>query len=138
MNFVTRWCICVSFPDIIGQIKVRSDTTEILACSTILPSDRDDWQRLYCVGVAPTTHNHRVIIDGPGSETVYNGHEFKTDLLYTRANQYISGKSKTTGLDKFCRNDLLEKLEVNCIQYNVQVVMKYNIYFVAGFNYFKP
>lgn len=87
-------CICVSFPDITGQIKVRSDTTAILPCSTILPSDRDDWQRLYCVGVDPSTHNHRVIIDGPGSETVYNGHEFKTDLLYTRANQYISGKSK--------------------------------------------
>lgn len=78
---------------ILGQIRVTRDTTEVLPCSTVLPADRDDWQRLYCVGVDPNTHNHRVIVDGPGSETVYNGHEFKTDLLYTRANQYISGEA---------------------------------------------
>lgn len=78
---------------ILGQIRVTRDTTEVLPCSTVLPADRDDWQRLYCVGVDPNTHNHWVIVDGPGSETVYNGHEFKTDLLYTRANQYISGEA---------------------------------------------
>lgn len=94
---------------ILGQIKVTSDKTEILPCSTVIPADRDDWQRLYCVGVDPNTHNHRVIVDGPGSETVYNGHEFKTDLLYTRANQYISGDAKT----QLTANSISE---VSCLQ----------------------
>ena len=35
---------------------------------------------------------HRVIIDGPGSTTVFNGGEAMTDLLYTRYNNFIEGK----------------------------------------------
>ena len=34
----------------------------------------------------------RVVIDGEGSNTVFNGHEFHTDIKFTRINNYISGK----------------------------------------------
>ena len=43
-----------------------------------------------CENVTPLP-NHRVIVDGPGSETVYNGNIMGTDLLYTINNHYISG-----------------------------------------------
>lgn len=74
------------------QINITSDILEVSPCLDIIPNDRKDWER-HCVGVDPSRKNHRVIIDGQGSETVYNGHEFKTDLKYTRANRYISGKT---------------------------------------------
>ena len=78
-----------------GQINITSDVLEVTACLDIIPNDRKDWERR-CVGINPTRKNHRIIIDGSGSDTVYNGHEFKTDLLYTRANRYISGKNEQT------------------------------------------
>jgi hypothetical protein len=34
----------------------------------------------------------RLVIDGPGSQTVFNGPIPMSDLLCTRANRYISGK----------------------------------------------
>lgn len=80
-----------------GQINITSDIMEVSPCLDIIPNDRKDWER-HCVGVDPSRKNHRVIIDGQGSETVYNGHEFKTDLKYTRANRYISGKTQGSNL----------------------------------------
>ncbi|KAL5013969.1 hypothetical protein ScPMuIL_008239 [Solemya velum] len=65
-----------------------SDYTEIVDCLDVLPDDRTDWETR-CVGVDGTVHNHRVIIDGPGSMTVFNGPEPLVDLLYTRANRHI-------------------------------------------------
>ena len=79
------------FAFITDQINITSDVLETMPCLDIIPNDRKDWER-HCVGVATSRKNHRIIIDGKGSNTVYNGHEFKTDLLYTRANRYISGK----------------------------------------------
>lgn len=35
----------------------------------------------------------RVIIDGPGSGTVFNGHAPLRDELYTLTNHYVSGKA---------------------------------------------
>lgn len=60
----------------------------------MIPDDRDDWEERFCEGVNPKTKNHRIVIDGEGSETVYNGHTYKNDLTYTRANRYISGNDK--------------------------------------------
>jgi hypothetical protein len=79
---------CISL--LTDQINITSDILEVTSCLDILPDDRRDWERL-CVGMDPTRKNHRIIRDGEGSDTVYNGHEFRTDLKYTRANRYISG-----------------------------------------------
>ncbi|XP_053407458.1 uncharacterized protein LOC123547213 isoform X2 [Mercenaria mercenaria] len=38
--------------------------------------------------------NHRIIIDGPGSGTVFNGHEPLFDELYTLTNHYVSANWK--------------------------------------------
>ncbi|XP_070573548.1 uncharacterized protein [Ptychodera flava] len=48
----------------------------------------DDWE-YKCVDETQLL-NHRLIIDGPGSATVFNGHDVMIDLLYTRANTYVS------------------------------------------------
>ncbi|XP_062596534.1 uncharacterized protein LOC134257978, partial [Saccostrea cucullata] len=72
-----------------AQINMTSDVLEVSPCLDLIPNDRQDWER-HCVGVDPSRRNHRIVIDGEGSDTVYNGHEFKTDLKYTRANRYIS------------------------------------------------
>jgi hypothetical protein len=73
-------------------MNVSSDIMEVVACQDIIPNDRTDWEKIHCVGVDPKFKNHRIIVDGKGSETVYNGHEFKFDLMYTRANRYVSGQ----------------------------------------------
>ncbi|XP_062582876.1 uncharacterized protein LOC134244633, partial [Saccostrea cucullata] len=72
------------------QINITSDKSETIKCEDVIPDDRDDWEERFCEGVNPKTKNHRIIIDGEGSETVYNGHTYKNDLKYTRANRYIS------------------------------------------------
>ncbi|XP_070573546.1 uncharacterized protein [Ptychodera flava] len=54
-------------------------------CDTYL---LEEWK--YKCADETTLPNHRLIIDGPGSATVFNGHEPLVDLLYTRANTYIS------------------------------------------------
>lgn len=77
--------------NISAQMNVTSDIMEAIPCEDIVPNDRVDWERIHCVGVDAKFKNHRVVVDGEGSETVYNGHEFKTDLRYTRANRYVSG-----------------------------------------------
>ncbi|XP_070573761.1 uncharacterized protein [Ptychodera flava] len=48
----------------------------------------DEWE-FRCV-YTTQLKNHRFIIDGPGSKTVFNGHKPSFDLKYTRANRYIS------------------------------------------------
>lgn len=82
--------------NISAQMNVTSDIQEAIACKDIVPNDRVDWERIHCVGVDAKFKNHRVVVDGEGSETVYNGHEFKTDLKYTRANRYVSGVSRNS------------------------------------------
>nr|XP_006820036.1 PREDICTED: uncharacterized protein LOC102804939 [Saccoglossus kowalevskii] len=42
-----------------------------------------------CIEETPLP-NHRYIVDGPGSLTVFNGHTPLVDLMYTRVNTYVS------------------------------------------------
>ncbi|XP_035697583.1 uncharacterized protein LOC118430698 [Branchiostoma floridae] len=49
----------------------------------------DHWERARCVEQTPL-QNHRWIVDGEGSRTVFNGHEPLVDMRYTRANRYVS------------------------------------------------
>lgn len=77
-----------------GQINITADRLETIKCLDVIPDDRDDWEERFCEGVNPKIKNHRIVTDGEGSETVYNGHTYKNDLKYTRANRYISGNHK--------------------------------------------
>ena len=75
-----------------GPINITSDSLEIVACESLIPDDRrSDWLK-WCRGVDPTLPNHRTLIDGENSATVFNGHERLKDLKYTKANTYVSGK----------------------------------------------
>ncbi|VDH98959.1 Hypothetical predicted protein [Mytilus galloprovincialis] len=66
------------------------DYLELVDCSTkIVPTDRPDF-RIWCRGENSAVKNHRVIQDGPGSLAVFNGPIFMNDMMYTRANNYIS------------------------------------------------
>ncbi|XP_052081925.1 uncharacterized protein LOC127719726 isoform X2 [Mytilus californianus] len=66
------------------------DYLEWVDCSTkIIPSDRQDFL-MWCRGENSAIKNHRVIQDGPDSLSVFNGPIFMNDMLYTRANNYIS------------------------------------------------
>eukprot|EP00058_Branchiostoma_floridae_P000530 XP_002586018.1 hypothetical protein BRAFLDRAFT_110184 [Branchiostoma floridae] len=49
----------------------------------------DHWELARCVEQTPL-QNHRWIVDGEGSRTVFNGHEPLVDMRYTRANRYVS------------------------------------------------
>ncbi|XP_078695732.1 uncharacterized protein LOC144924477 [Branchiostoma floridae x Branchiostoma belcheri] len=49
----------------------------------------DHWEQARCVEQSPL-QNHRWIVDGEGSQTVFNGHEPLVDMRYTRANRYVS------------------------------------------------
>ncbi|VDI54125.1 Hypothetical predicted protein [Mytilus galloprovincialis] len=66
-----------------------ADYLEILPCLDLIPEDRSDW-KLLCKGVHPKIQNHRLIVDGPGSQTVFNGPTPMFDLMFTRANTFIS------------------------------------------------
>ncbi|XP_033637389.1 uncharacterized protein LOC117298318 isoform X2 [Asterias rubens] len=48
----------------------------------------DEWERR-CIEETPLD-NHRYIIDGPGSMTVFNGEMELVDMLYTRSNGYMA------------------------------------------------
>ncbi|XP_022100338.1 uncharacterized protein LOC110984441 [Acanthaster planci] len=48
----------------------------------------EEWERR-CIEDTPLD-NHRYVIDGPGSLTVFNGHEEQVDMLYTRINTFIA------------------------------------------------
>ncbi|XP_022103294.1 uncharacterized protein LOC110986022 [Acanthaster planci] len=48
----------------------------------------EEWERR-CIEDTPLK-NHRYIIDGPGSMTVFNGHEELVDRLYTRSNTFMA------------------------------------------------
>ncbi|CAG2251012.1 unnamed protein product [Mytilus edulis] len=66
------------------------DYLEFVDCSTkIIPTDRPDFL-MWCRGENSAVKNHRVIQDGPESLAVFNGAIFMNDMLYTRANNYIS------------------------------------------------
>ncbi|CAH1258771.1 JAG1 [Branchiostoma lanceolatum] len=54
-------------------------------CEDFIP---DEWEHK-CIQQT-TLPNHRAIVDGEGSRTVFNGHEPLEDMLYTRANTYVS------------------------------------------------
>ena len=84
-------CFLMELFDLVGQIYITQDRLETIPCLDVIPDDRDDWEERFCDGVNPKTKNHRIVIDGQGSDTVYNGHTYKNDLMYTRANKYISG-----------------------------------------------
>ena len=86
-------CFLMELCDRVGQINITQDRLETIPCLDVIPDDRDDWEERFCDGVNPKTKNHRIVIDGQGSDTVYNGHTYKNDLMYTRANKYISGIS---------------------------------------------
>ncbi|XP_078616233.1 uncharacterized protein LOC144884654 [Branchiostoma floridae x Branchiostoma japonicum] len=49
----------------------------------------DYWEQFKCGEQTPLP-NHRWIVDGEGSRTVFNGHEPLVDMRYTRANRYVS------------------------------------------------
>ncbi|XP_035696857.1 uncharacterized protein LOC118430254 [Branchiostoma floridae] len=49
----------------------------------------DHWEQFKCGEQTPLP-NHRWIVDGEGSRTVFNGHEPLVDMWYTRANRYVS------------------------------------------------
>ncbi|XP_070573748.1 uncharacterized protein [Ptychodera flava] len=54
-------------------------------CLNFVP---DEWQ-FRCVETTELA-NYRIIVDGEGSACVFNGHTPYVDLLYTRANTYVS------------------------------------------------
>ncbi|XP_072034301.1 uncharacterized protein [Amphiura filiformis] len=66
-------------------VNAASDQTIWEQCSKYTP---EEWQGR-CVSDTPLP-NHRTIIDGEGSQTVFNGHTPFKDLLFTKANEYIS------------------------------------------------
>ena len=79
--------IVVDFtPPIPGPLEnVEEDVMRHDECSaSVLHGER-------CEHVTPNP-NHRFIIDGPGSKTVFNGNQIGFDLLYTLTNHYIAGK----------------------------------------------
>ncbi|XP_046562947.1 uncharacterized protein LOC124271840 [Haliotis rubra] len=81
---------------------VSLDVLEVTSCESVVPDDRPDWE-VRCRGVNSQLKNHRIIHDGTGSNTVFNGDEPLTDLLYTRANRYVSANwdgimDKETGI----------------------------------------
>ncbi|XP_053400990.1 uncharacterized protein LOC123541000 [Mercenaria mercenaria] len=66
------------------------DSLSIDDCLSLIPPDRPDLNR-FCIGIYSKRLNHRTIIDGEGSRTVFNGDKPVLDLKYTRSNNYIAG-----------------------------------------------
>ncbi|KAK3612515.1 hypothetical protein CHS0354_024486 [Potamilus streckersoni] len=103
-NFISTEGILVDFtPPEPGLIKNGSkDYTEFVPCLENIPMDRPDWKK-YCIGLSNSVKNHRIIIDGPGSRSVFNGDKPLQDILYTRINNFVSANwdgihDKETGL----------------------------------------
>ena len=48
------------------------------------------WCVLLCQGI-DVQNSFRIVVDGPGSETVFNGHEPVKDERYTLTNHYLTG-----------------------------------------------
>ncbi|XP_052806221.1 uncharacterized protein LOC128235438 [Mya arenaria] len=65
------------------------DALSFVNCHTLVPSDRPDLSR-FCTGQTAVVPNHRTVIDGPGSRTVFNGDNPMTETLYSRSNNYIA------------------------------------------------
>ncbi|XP_046360096.2 uncharacterized protein LOC124137716 [Haliotis rufescens] len=70
---------------------VSLDVLEVTSCESVVPDDRPEWE-IRCRGVNSQIKNHRIIHDGHGSKTVFNGDTPLTDLLYTRANRFVIGR----------------------------------------------
>ncbi|XP_052806226.1 uncharacterized protein LOC128235445 [Mya arenaria] len=65
------------------------DILSFVNCRTLVPFDRLDLSR-YCTDQPAVFHNHRTVIDGPGSRTVFNGDNPMTETLYSRSDNYIA------------------------------------------------
>ncbi|XP_077992165.1 uncharacterized protein LOC144446291 [Glandiceps talaboti] len=86
-NVISSKSILVDFvPPEPGPIS-NAVVDEVLheTCLEFVP---DEWESR-CIEETPLP-NHRSIIDGPGSMCAFNGHEPLVDMLYTRANKYVS------------------------------------------------
>ncbi|KAI8514390.1 hypothetical protein Bbelb_087140 [Branchiostoma belcheri] len=86
-NILTSQPVKVDFTPVSpGPIQnAHYDETVKEPCHELFP---DKWENR-CVDEADLP-NHRYIIDGEGSGTVFNGHTPFVDVLYTRANKYVS------------------------------------------------
>ncbi|XP_078660674.1 uncharacterized protein LOC144905141 [Branchiostoma floridae x Branchiostoma belcheri] len=86
-NILTSQPVKVDFTPVSpGPIQnAHYDETVKEPCHELLP---DKWENR-CVDES-NLPNHRYIIDGEGSSTVFNGHTPFVDVLYTRANKYVS------------------------------------------------
>ncbi|XP_019614832.1 PREDICTED: uncharacterized protein LOC109462715, partial [Branchiostoma belcheri] len=86
-NILTSQPVKVDFTPVSpGPIQnAHYDETVKEPCHELLP---DKWENR-CVDES-NLPNHRYIIDGEGSATVFNGHTPFVDVLYTRANKYVS------------------------------------------------
>ncbi|XP_070573951.1 uncharacterized protein [Ptychodera flava] len=86
-NVISSKAIVVDFePPEPGPIQgALYDQQNHESCVDFVP---DEWENR-CIEETPLD-NHRYVIDGSGSRTVFNGHEPLVDLLYTRANKYVS------------------------------------------------
>nr|XP_006817093.1 PREDICTED: uncharacterized protein LOC100376421 [Saccoglossus kowalevskii] len=62
-----------------------SDIKYNASCESFVPSK---WH--YKCIEARMFENHRHVVDGPGSATVFNGQEPLVDLLYTRSNKFVT------------------------------------------------
>ncbi|XP_019642103.1 PREDICTED: uncharacterized protein LOC109483513 [Branchiostoma belcheri] len=86
-NTLTSMAVIADFvPPSPGPLaNVSHDVTAAEVCEEFLP---DEWEDR-CVEQTPLP-NHRAIIDGEGSRTVFNGNKPLEDLRYFRPNTYVT------------------------------------------------
>ncbi|KAI8486030.1 hypothetical protein Bbelb_361300, partial [Branchiostoma belcheri] len=88
VNILTSRGVLADFtPPSPGPLQnVNMDVLMTEACEDFV---LDHWEHFKCGEQTPLP-NHRWIVDGEGSRTVFNGHEPLVDMRYTRANRYVS------------------------------------------------
>ncbi|XP_078585864.1 uncharacterized protein LOC144867675 [Branchiostoma floridae x Branchiostoma japonicum] len=86
-NILTSKAVIVDFvPPSPGPLaNTTFDETAAEVCEEFVP---DEWEDR-CVEQTPLP-NHRAIVDGEGSRTVFNGNKPLQDLLYFRPNTYVT------------------------------------------------